>query len=150
MPDPIFVPHIDLLLRSLKVSRERLASRSKVAIDTRVLRVLLQSLAEQLPFDAEFYLARNPDLAAAHETGKIADLHRHFVETGFLEGRVGAPPAVDEAYYLAAYKDIGPALRRGDIASATDHYINSGAAEGRVPSEELRPQVERWAVALAD
>jgi len=150
MTSPAFLPHIELLLQSLRISRERLASRSKVAIDTRVLRALLETLATQLPFDPEFYLDQNPDVASAYKAGQITDLRKHFIESGFLEGRFGAAPPVDEAFYTALYKDIAPAVRRGDIASATEHYIRAGAAEGRVPSEALKPAVERWASVLAD
>jgi hypothetical protein len=145
-----FLPHIELILQSMRITRERLNSRSKVAIDTRLLRYLLFTLAEQLPFDPEFYLAQNSDVASAYESGKIVDLHRHFVESGFIEGRFGAAPAVDERFYAAAYNDIGAAIRRGEIASATEHYVRAGAAEGRIPSEALRPEVERWAAVLQD
>ncbi len=150
MADATFLPHIELLLQSLRISRERLASRSKVAVDTRVLRALLETLAGQIPFDPQFYLDHNPDIALAHKAGQIKDLHKHFIESGFLEGRFGAMPPVDEAYYTSMYKDIAPAVRRGDISSATEHYIRAGAAEGRVPSEALRPAVERWASVLTE
>ncbi len=150
MADATFMPHIELLLQSMRISRERLTSRSKVAIDTRVLRALLEALASQMPFDPQFYLDHNPDIASAHKAGQIKDLHKHFVETGFLEGRFGAQPPVDEAFYTSVYKDIAPAIRRGDISSATEHYIRAGAAEGRVPSEAVRPMVERWASVLSD
>jgi hypothetical protein len=146
----VFVPHIDLLLQAMRISRERLCSRSKVAIDTRLLRTLLHSLAGQLPFDPGFYLAQNDDVAAAYETGEITDLRRHFIESGFFEGRFGAPPQVDEPFYAESYKDIGAAIRRGDILSATEHYVRAGAAEGRVPCEAMRPEVQRWAAALSD
>jgi hypothetical protein len=150
VPAPIFLPHIELILQSLRISRERLASRSKVAIDTRLLRALLETVATQVPFDPQFYLEQNPDVALAHKAGQITDLHKHFVETGFLEGRFGARPLVDEAFYNAQYKDIAPAVRRGDIASATEQYIRAGAAEGRVPSEAARPAIERWTSVLSD
>jgi hypothetical protein len=150
MTDVTFMPHIELILQSLRISRERLASRSKVAIDTRVLRALLETLASQMPFDPQFYLDHNPDIASAHKAGQIKDLHKHFIESGFLEGRFGAQPQVDEAFYTSLYKDIAPAVRRGDINSATEHYIRAGAAEGRVPSETLRPAVERWAAVLTE
>lgn len=147
---PMFLPHIELLLQSLRISRERLNSRSKVAIDTRLLRTMLQCLARQLPFDTKFYLANNPDIAAAHAAGTITDLHEHFLEAGFFEGRFGAEPLVDESFYAASYQDIGAAIRRGDIVSGSDHYMRSGAAEGRVPSEEMQSEVERWAAVLSD
>lgn len=144
-----FLPHIELLLQSLRISRDRLNSRSKVAIDTRLLRTMLQCLARQLPFDAKFYLANNPDIAAAHTAGTISDLREHFLEAGFFEGRFGAEPPVDELFYAASYQDIGTAIRRGDIVSGADHYMRSGAAEGRVPSEGMQSEVERWAAVLS-
>ncbi len=150
MSAPAFLPHIELILHSLRISRERLASRSKVAIDTRLLRALLETLANQQPFDAKFYLEHNPDVEAAHKAGQITDLHKHYVESGFLEGRFGVRPTVDEVFYTAQYKDIAPAIRRGDIASATEHYMRAGAAEGRVPNEATRPSIERWAAVLSD
>ena len=143
-----FLPHIDLLLQSLRISRERLDGRSKIAIDTRLLRALLETIVSQLPFDPQFYLDHNPDIAAAHKTGELKDLHRHFIESGYFEGRFGAAPVVDEAFYVALYKDIAPAVRRGDLASPFEHYLRAGAAEGRVPSAALRPVVDRWASVL--
>lgn len=149
-PKQVFVPHIEQLLQALRITRERLNSKSKVAIDTRMLRTMINCLVEQMPFDSEFYLAQNADIATAYERGEIPDLHRHFVESGFIEGRFGAAPLVDEPFYAASYKDIGAAIRRGDIVSAAEHYIVAGAAEGRIPSEAMRPQIERWAAALSD
>jgi len=150
MSEQMYVPHIEVLMHALRISPERLASRSKVAIDTRLLRALLQELAAAMPFDPAYYLAENDDIRTAHTAGQIPDLRRHFIESGLLEGRFGALPKVDEAYYAATYKDIAPAIRRGDIASGADHYVRSGAAEGRVPHPDLRPQVERWASILGD
>jgi hypothetical protein len=150
MASEVFVPHIEILLHALRISRERLASRSKVAIDTRVLRALLETLATQMPFDPEFYLEANPDVAKAHAAGQISDLHQHFAETGFFEGRFGAAPTVDEGFYTALYGDIDPAVRRGDLASATEHYIRAGAAEGRVPNAAIKSAIDRWAAILAD
>jgi hypothetical protein len=149
--DPVgYLPHIDLILQSLRISRERLNSRSKVAIDTRLLRALLQTIARTVLFDPTFYLAHNPDVASAHAAGQIVDLHKHFLESGFLEGRFASPPPVDEAFYTATYKDIGAAIKRGDIASGAEHYMRSGAAEGRMPSEAMRAETERWTALLTE
>ncbi len=145
-----FLPHIDQLLKSLRITRERLSSRSKIAVDTRLLRALLQSLAAQAPFDQEFYLKANPDIAAAFRAGQIPDLHVHYIENGYFEGRACALPLVDEVFYAKSYPDIGVAISRGEISSATEHYAQSGAAEGRIPSEAMRAEIDRWAAALAD
>lgn len=144
MPAPEYLPHIDLLLQALRINRERLNSRSKIAIDTKLLRSLLQALATTMEFSEEFYLASYSDIAEAHSVGKVPDLHKHFVESGFFEGRFGAPPPVDEAFYTSMYKDVGQAVLRGDITSGAEHYLRTGAAEGRLPNESLRRSVDNW------
>ena len=89
MQPSAYLPHIDLLLQAMRINRERLNSRSKIAIDARLLRTLLQAVVVNLPFSAEFYETTYPDIAEAAAAGKIPDLHRHFVETGYFEGRAG-------------------------------------------------------------
>jgi hypothetical protein len=140
-----FLPHVDLLLRALRVGRERLLGESKIAVDAALLRALIRAAAAAVPFDPDFYRATYPDIAAAHQAGQIPDLHRHFIETGYLEGRCGALPSFDEAFYLLTYRDVARALRAGDITSAREHYVRSGAAEGRVPSPALSAAVAAWA-----
>jgi hypothetical protein len=145
---PEFLPHIDLMLHAMRINRERLNSRSKIAIDAKLLRLLIQSAVAHQPFDAEFYARTYPDIAEAVAGGKIPDLHRHFVETGFFEGRVGAPPPVDEPYYVGTYPDVATAIQRGDMPSATEHYIRSGASEGRVPNAAIKPEMDLWTSVL--
>lgn len=145
-----YVPHISLFLKALRINRERLSSRSKVAIDARILRQLLQALAAAAPFSEPFYLEQNPDVAEAHAKGQIEDLRAHYVEQGYFEGRAGYSPPVDEAYYIDAYPDVAEAVQRGDVASGTEHYIRSGAAEARIPNPRIRPAVEAWVAALRD
>lgn len=150
MSFPEYVPHIDLMLQALRINRERLNSRSKIAIDTKLLRGLLQAVAASMPFSDDFYLASYPDIAEAHSVGKVPDLRQHFIEAGFFEGRFGAPPPVDEAFYTSTYRDVGQAVLRGDIKSGTEHYLRTGAAEGRLPSESLRGAVDGWMSLLRD
>jgi hypothetical protein len=143
-----YVPHIELLLQGLHVSRDRLNSTSKIAVEAKLLRKMIEVTVRGLPFSEQFYTATYPDIRAAADAGQIVDLHQHFVETGFFEGRLGAAPAVDETYYTSLYEDVGLAIERGDIGSATDHYIASGSAEGRVPNVAVRPHIESWMTAL--
>lgn len=150
MPQPAYIPHIDLLLQALRISRDRLGSKSKIAIDAKLLKMLIQTMVANAPFSEEFYKQNYPDLAAAQTAGQIPDLHQHFVETGFFEGRFGAPPPVDEAYYTSTYKDVGQAVLKGDVVSGTEHYLRSGAAEGRVPNEEIRADLEAWMLVLRE
>jgi hypothetical protein len=139
-----YVPHIDLLTHSMRITRERLNSRSKIAIDVRLLRLVLQALVSHLPFSEPFYRATYGDLDAAAAAGAIPDLHRHFVETGFFEGRMAAPPEVDEAFYVALYPDVAGAIERGEVGSGAEHYLRSGAAEGRIPTPAVKAEVDEW------
>lgn len=143
-----YFPHMDLLLQAMRIDRDRLNGRGKVAIDARLLRRLIQCAIERLPFSADFYLRTYPDIAAAAAGGQITDLHRHYVDTGYFEGRMGAPPGVDEARYRAAYQDVAEAIAEGRFASAGEHYMASGAAEGRVPAEPLAGVVGQWMALL--
>jgi hypothetical protein len=150
VPSAEYVPHIDLLLQALRINRERLNGKSKVAIDAKLLRALLQALASSMPFSEEFYLETYSDIAEAHESGQIANPQRHFIEIGFFEGRMGSRPPVDEAFYTKLYKDVGAAVRRGDVDSGFEHYMRSGASEGRVPNAAAMPAVESWITLLRD
>ena len=145
-----YVPHIDLILQVLRINRERLNSKSKVAIDAKLLKALLRTIVQCTPFSEEFYLESYPDIAEAYAAGQIPDLHRHYVEFGYFEGRTGAPAPVDEAYYANLYKDVGQAMLTGDVKSAAEHYLHSGSAEGRIPSPQLKPVVDSWMELLGD
>lgn len=150
MPPAPYVPHIELILGALRVNRERLASRAKIAVDARLLRALIQTLAATQPFDPAFYRATYPDIDSAFEAGLIPDLHQHFIDSGFIEGRFGAAPEVDEAFYNESYPDIAEAVRAGEIASGAVHYLESGASEGRVPAAALRDVIDGWMAILRD
>lgn len=139
-----YVPHIDLLAHAMRIHRERFNSRSKVAIDAKLLRLILQHLVSHMPFSEEFYCATYADIAAAATAGHIPDLHRHYVETGYFEGRLGAPEVVDEAFYVATYADVATAIERGEVGSGAEHYGKSGAAEGRIPSPAMQPEIDAW------
>lgn len=145
-----YLPHISMFLRALRINRERLFSKSKVAVDAKILRQLLQSLAAAAPFSEAFYLEQNPDVAEARAKGQIADLRSHFIEQGYFEGRAGSVPPVDEEYYITAYPDVAEAVRRGDVSSGAEHYTRSGAAEARIPSPPIKPAIESWDAALRD
>jgi len=112
LADAAYIPHIDLLLQALRINRDRLNSKSKIAIDARLLRVLIQGIAAAAPFSEPFYLATYPDVAEAVASGDIHDARRHFAEVGYIEGRFGAPPPVDDAFYTAKYEDVAEAVAR--------------------------------------
>lgn len=74
-------------------------------------------------FDRDWYLARNPDVAA-----QGVDPWRHFVTKGLTEGR---DPGYwfDSTWYLFRYPDVG---NQGLVA--LDHYLSEGLEEGRYPN----------------
>lgn len=142
------LPHIDIVLKALRIARDRLDGRGKLAIDASLVKHLLVLLATTAPFDETFYRRVYPDLAEARDRGEIEDLHRHFVEAGFLEGRFGSDPGVDTEFYQGLYPDVAKVLEAGGLRSASDHYLHAGAAEGRAPNAEVAPQVVRWLAVL--
>jgi hypothetical protein len=150
MDRPTYLPHIDLLLRALRINRERLGSRAKIAIDARLLRGLIQAIVARDAFSEEFYLATYPDVAEAHAAGTIPDPHQHYVETGYFEGRMGSPPPLDEGFYTRLYRDVAQAVAKGDVKSGLEHYLRQGAAEGRIPCQQGQPEVNHWMALLSD
>ncbi|NBC31221.1 MAG: phytase, partial [Alphaproteobacteria bacterium] len=74
-------------------------------------------------FDADFYLAENPDVAQAG-----VDPRTHYAQSGFLEGR-DPNPVFDTDLYLALNADVAVA----GINPLT-HYEQFGAEEGRNPN----------------
>jgi hypothetical protein len=143
-----YIPHIEVVLQSLRIARERLDGRAKVAVDPRLLVHIVRQIAAAQPFDEAFYLTTYDDVAQAHGKGEIGDLHAHFVEAGFFEGRLGTDPEVDQAYYLATYPDVGRAIAAGQIGSASEHYIQRGAAEGRAPNAAGATAMSLWMAVL--
>jgi Ca2+-binding RTX toxin-like protein len=91
-------------------------------------------------FNAAYYLAQNPDVAAAGYTLSTAE--QHYDQHGAAELR--APnPWFDARAYLAAYPDL---VANGvTAATAFSHYINYGIAEGRSPAANLNPATFSYA-----
>ncbi len=84
-------------------------------------------------FDEQYYLATNPDVAAAVRNGEFASGYQHFLEYGQYEGR-NPSPYFDTAYYLANNPDVAAAIQAGSIPSAFEHFLLYGQYEGRNPS----------------
>src|SRR5665213_2683270 len=106
--EPNGIPNGRLLLETIGLSRERLNAgrklKVKVPVPAQLLKELLTIAASTLPFDLDFYLSTYPDIKHAYDTGRIADPRTHFVEEGYIEGRFGSKPSVDEQYYTTTYK----------------------------------------------
>ncbi|MCM1538392.1 MAG: DUF6273 domain-containing protein [bacterium] len=80
-------------------------------------------------FDAGYYAARYPDLAAVFGSDEAA-LFNHFVSCGMAEGRQGSAE-FDVNFYRAAYPDLA-AVFGNDLPAYYSHYAAAGRAEGRV------------------
>ncbi|AQS86354.1 hypothetical protein A0U92_08280 [Acetobacter aceti] len=71
-------------------------------------------------FDREWYLKQHPDVRQAN-----IDPSRHYIETGWREGR-NPNPHFDSHAYLAANPDVGP------DTNPFEHFIFFGIAERRL------------------
>jgi GT2 family glycosyltransferase/tetratricopeptide (TPR) repeat protein len=73
-------------------------------------------------FDSDWYLARNPDVAASGTNPLV-----HYLRHGAVEGR-DPHPLFDSDWYLAQYSDVAC----GD-SNPLVHYVEHGAVERRNP-----------------
>lgn len=81
-------------------------------------------------FNASWYLAQNPDVAAAVAKG-LTTAEDHFLVHGAAEGRAPGP-LFNPQDYLANNTDVATAVSAG-LTTAVEHFIEYGAAEGRSP-----------------
>lgn len=110
--------------------------------------LMAQAAPETMPdgttFDAEYYAASNPDVAAALGTDATA-LYQHYTQFGKNEGRKPCADAAgnvvvlpdgtafDPVFYASTYPDIAAALGT-DANLLAQHYMQCGKAEGRLPA----------------
>jgi len=83
-------------------------------------------LASTAAFDGLSYIAGYSDLRTALGTDAAAGA-KHFVESGFAEGRALSFNALD---YIASYGDLRQAFGT-DTTAGAQHFIQSGATENR-------------------
>ena len=95
-----------------------------------VLRLLRGNL-----FNAEYYLASNPDVASSGTNPFL-----HFMIFGAFEGRK-PHPLFDPGHYLRRYPDVAEAE-----VNPLAHYLKHGAAEGRQPHPLFDPALEQTGV----
>ena len=148
--EPNGVPNGRFLIESIGLSQDRLDAsiKTKVGVPTQLLKELLRIMASTLPFDLDFYLSTYPDLRQAYDTGGIADPRTHFIEQGYIEGRLGSKPNIDEDFYKNAYPDVRAAIDAGQLKSAFEHYSRAGVFEARFPNPESVSNIKRWLAIL--
>lgn len=90
-------------------------------------------------FDADYYYAAYPDVAAAYgqDYGKLLS---HFVTNGMYEGR-SASYEFNPLYYKAANKDLQAAFG-DDMYLYCKHYVENGKKEGRVANSKTAKKVD--------
>ena len=107
MTTEAYVPHIDVVLQSLRIARERLDGRAKVALDPRLLVHIVRQIAAAQPFDEAFYLTTYDDVAQSHGRGEIGDLHTHFISRD-LDNRLRVARALNGvSFTLEAGRVLG-------------------------------------------
>jgi hypothetical protein len=118
------------MLRLLGIDASDLG-HATVTVQTSGLRDLLIEFARQQPFDPEFYAEAYPDIEAARLAGIVSDLREHFVNSGFLEGRLPSEPPFDPVWYASHYPDLASAIAPEDVAALRHHFMTTGLIEGR-------------------
>jgi hypothetical protein len=86
-------------------------------------------------FDSDYYLVKNPDVAAAVENGTFASGLEHFGLFGAGEGRT--PSYFFGETYLFDNPDVAAAVSEGAFSSAVEHFLQYGYKENRFPSDKL-------------
>jgi hypothetical protein len=98
-----------------------------------------QISANGLKFDPTYYLAQNPDVAAAVRKGKVSNAWEHFRKYGQFEGR--SPNAnFDNKYYLNHNPDVAKAVRKGVFRSGVEHFVKYGQYERRIHNPQAEQQ----------
>jgi hypothetical protein len=89
-------------------------------------------------FNEVWYLAQNPDVAAAVKAGTFSHGFEHFLRHGAQEGRAAAPgrSGWDEQFYLTQNPDVAAAVKVGSLASGFEHFLQFGAQEGRAATAD--------------
>jgi hypothetical protein len=94
---------------------------------------MIQKFLCSVDFDEAWYLETYPDIADAVRDGRVESARQHFIENGYFEGRLPAPPRIDEKWYLENYPDVAVAVESGVVVSAERHFQDTGYFEGRLP-----------------
>jgi hypothetical protein len=126
-----YIPPFDLIKNAVKITAVK--GELHVAVSYNDFIGIVKKLITGIEVDAEWYITQYEDVAKAIKAGEIKSAHEHFVEHGYIEGRLPGPIDVDEKWYLEQYPDVAESVRRGLHSSARDHFARDGYREGRLP-----------------
>lgn len=113
---------------------------SSISISREGFRELLASHVEMKTkdFDSSWYLKQYPDIAKSVMAGNIASAKTHYIQYGYVEGRLPGLKNADVEGYIARYPDISTRLGqlkgKKRTAAAMEHFVKFGYREGRVIS----------------
>jgi len=144
----MYVPSFGSVLRAIGTDRAAFQDSAKVTIPVELFKFLLQTTLVSSEFNEAGYLAANPDVAEAVNSGSVNSVRLHYVGFGYFEGRKGAMPKVDDRWYLTTYPDVAAAVKAGKVSSAAEHFEIIGAAEGRSPNASHEATAAQWKKAL--
>jgi hypothetical protein len=127
-----YLPPFNVIKRDLRLLAIQGVVRVNITYDEflAVLRRLLPSTI----VDEVWYRATYPDVADAITAGVYQSAQEHFIQHGYVEGRIPHNISVHEEWYLSTYPDVAEAIERGAVKSAKDHFIYHGYQEGRLPA----------------
>ena len=126
-----YVPPFEAIKNSLEIRAVKGELRVSASYNDFV--ALIKLLISVVEVDEDWYLEQNPDIAKAVQEGKLTSARRHFIDDGYMEGRLPFPLQVDEEWYLSQNPDVAESIRKGTIQSAVEHFIANGYKEGRLP-----------------
>jgi hypothetical protein len=126
-----YLPPFDAIRNQIATSSVRGKLHVSMSYDT-FLKIIKMYTA-MLDVDEGWYLRHNKDIAKVVADGGLTSGRRHFIDDGYLEGRLPFPIEVDEPWYLAHNPDVADDVRKGVIASGQAHFDDFGYREGRLP-----------------
>ncbi len=126
-----YLPPFETIKAMLNLTTTR--GKTRVDMTYEDLQTMIRSLLSVVDVDEDFYLSRNPDVAAGIRNGTIRSAREHFVDHGYFEGRLPYRVAVDEKWYAESHPDLADTLGGHEYATGQDHFDGPGYAEGRQP-----------------
>ena len=126
-----YLPPFDLIRRSVEIATAKGELRVSVAYDDFIR--LLRMMIAAIEVNEEWYLREYEDIAQAIRDGSVESAKQHFMDDGYLEGRLPFPMPVDERWYLEENPDVAESVRKGVVRSGEQHFAEDGYREGRLP-----------------
>lgn len=139
-----YFPPPQIILDQLGLRLAELVGGGNVAVPAKFLRILIAELLKSVEFDQEWYARTNPDVEGARLAGDIELLHRHFLATGYFEGRLPHDLPFDPQFYRRHYRDIAENFPASDPEGMRDHFLSKGFFEGRAGTADMLAEAEYW------